>query len=112
MNAGNLDTTVSLQQPSEVVGGLGDRHEAESFTELATRRAEVKHLRGSELEKAQALNQEIQTKITVRYDSKTSLIKSDCRIVFGEDSFDVMYALPIPGGARSERIEFYCRKNG
>jgi len=99
-------------EPSEALSALGDRGESETFTELATRSAEVKHLRGSELDKAQSLVPEVQTKITVRHDSKTKLIKADWRVHHGSDVFHVMHVLPVPGGARPHRIELYCRLNG
>lgn len=112
MNPGRLDTKVSIMQPSESIGALGDRGEAGSFTELVTRSAEVKHLRGAELDKAQSLVPEVQTKITVRHDSQTKLIKADWRVHYGADVFHIMHVLPVPGGARPTRLELYCRLNG
>lgn len=112
MNPGRLDTKVSIQQPSETLGGLGDRHEGENFAEFEPRKAEVKHLRGTELDKAKALNEEIQTKITVRHDSKTKQIKPDWRVHHGSDVYHIMYVIPVPGGARPTRMELYCRRNG
>ena len=112
MNPGRLDTQVSLRQPSQSLSGLRDPHASESFSELTTRKAEVKHLRGSELERAQALNEEVQTRITVRHDSQTSQVRSSWRAHHGSDVYHILYVIPVPGGARSERVELYCRKNG
>ena len=112
MNPGRLDTKVSVMEPSEALNSLGDRGASVTYSELTTRSAEVKHLRGSELDKAKSLNQEIQSKITVRHDSKTRLIKADWRIHHGADVYHILYALPVPGGSRASRIELYCRRNG
>lgn len=113
MNPGRLDTKISILQPSETAtNAVGGRVSAESFKEFTTRKAEVKHLRGQELERAQALNSEIESKITVRYDSKTKLIRSDWRAQHGADVYHITHVIPVPGGSRSTRIELYCRLNG
>ena len=113
MNPGRLNTKISILQPSEtVLSALGARVSSEEFTEFDTRRAEVKHLRGQELERAKALNQQIESKITVRYDSQTRLIKSDWRVKDGDDVYHITHAIPVPGGSRSERVELYCRRHG
>lgn len=111
MNAGRLDKRVSLMQPSAALGASGDPHAAESFTEFVTRRAEVKHLRGTELDRGRALHEEVQTKITVRYDSKTKIVTSDWRIHIGQEVYDILAPIPVPGG-RPEKIEIFCKSHG
>lgn len=111
MNAGRLDTKVSLMQPSIGPGTAGDPHDSASFSEYTTRRAEVKHLRGNELDQARAISEEVQTKITVRHDSKTAIVKADWRVHVGQEVYHITHALPIPGG-RPEKVELYCKRHG
>ena len=109
MNPGRLDTKIDLMQPSQSGTVLNDPHAATEYGRQATRRGELKHLRGNELEQARSMKAEITVKITLRHDTETAQIKANWRLVAANQTFDVLYTVPIPGGDRPKRIECYCK---
>lgn len=109
MNSGQLDTRILITQPTVEPNDIGDA--VEVFSVLGKRWAEVRFLKGRELVDALQKVSEVDTKFVIRYDSIFSQLntKSRITIVKNNEVYDVLEALPIPGG-RPEKIEILAKR--
>lgn len=109
MNPGILDTLVLVESLAVTPGDMGDA--VESWIPVSSPWATMKNLVGRELIEAQQRVAETDTKFTVRYSSTTSNISTKCRIIVPkfETVYDILEALPMPGG-RPDRIEILAKR--
>jgi SPP1 family predicted phage head-tail adaptor len=107
MNPGDLDTKITIQTPTHTPSDLGEQEP--SWATVATEWASKKHLRGQEYEQAQQIASETETKFTIWYSSNTSGITAKDKVVEGSIEYDILAAIPVPGG-RPEKIELYTKR--
>lgn len=104
MRAGALRSRISIQQVSESANTMGEV--TKTWSEFASRRAEVNPLRGREFFQAQQLADEATVRFRIRY---TSGIDSKMRIVYDNRTFDIT-APPIDVENRHREMEIMARE--
>lgn len=96
MNPGDLRHRVVFQSKSVTRNNIGEQ--VVTWVPYATRWARVKPLRGRELFAAQQTHSTVDTKIVLRFDSTTSAITADMRVVWRGENYDVLSAVDQDGG--------------
>lgn len=105
--AGALRHKVRIEQRSSTVSAANGKR-SDVWTELATRRAKVKHLRASEGTPESGEIGKLYTEISIRYDSTVSTITQENRIILLPDGdiFDI--ESPINIGEENRVIVIQC----
>jgi SPP1 family predicted phage head-tail adaptor len=90
--AGALDRRIQIQRATEAPDAAGQN--ILTFADWIPRSANVKHLSGRELQAAQQLVADVDTRFILRYDSETATITADetFRIVYGARVYDVKHS--------------------
>jgi len=108
MRAGKLKHRITIQRATVARSGRGVA--TETWAELITVWAFVRHLQGRELFAAQQEHAEVTIKISIRYRAG---IRASDRVVFGNKILDIKSIIPDPEG---QGIVLYCaegvRDNG
>ncbi len=108
MNAGLLDTRITIQTMASAPNDSGDVVETPST--LATVWASKKFLKGRELIEALAVYDEVECLFTIRYSADVSGTTSKHRILSQGDFFDIVGdPLPVPGG-RPTKLLIYTKR--
>lgn len=89
MRAGALNSRVTLQQQSATQDALGQP--VQTWTDVATVWANIKHVSGVESIKADALTSTVRASIQIRY--KTGLT-AGMRVVNGATTYSIVAVLP------------------
>ena len=108
MNAGRKDKKIAIHALSQVTGSNG--FQTDTWNLLTNEWAEVRNLKGDERLQAEQIAGGTETKFTIRHNSTTEDITNKHRIVIGNNQWDILQALHIPGG-RPTHIELYARRN-
>lgn len=98
---GGLRKRITIQQPSATQNTRGE--EIPSWTTYATVWAQIEPLNGRELLAAQQVQSQVNTKITIRYQSG---VTPDMRIQYGSRYFDIQSIMNIE--ERNRMIEMQC----
>lgn len=101
MRPGQLNTRVVVQQQSTTPDALGQP--VNTWSDLATLWADVRHTSGIEATKADAVASVVRASIRVRYRSD---ITAAMRVVHGSTTYSVIAVLPDVGG--KEYVDLAC----
>jgi len=105
--SGRRDTKAIIKRPVFTTNALGER--SATFEEVSTEWVELRWLRGKEAEQAQQITSEVEAKITCLYHAALESLAPEYQVLIGTDIFDVLEALPIPGG-RPVKVEILAKK--
>jgi SPP1 family predicted phage head-tail adaptor len=108
ISAGQLRKRVTIQQRTSTQGGFGEQ--LKTWTDLATVWAHIESLSGGQLAKAQSVYSETTHKVTVRWQSLFTDIKSvgSYRVLYGTRIFDIGADLNVD--ERNRVVELLCRE--
>ncbi|HYD58966.1 MAG TPA: phage head closure protein [Noviherbaspirillum sp.] len=101
MNAGKLSSLVTIQQ--KAVGQEPDGQPVNTWTDVASVWADIRHLNGIETVKATALTPVVKASIRIRY--RTG-INSGMRVVHGQTVYNITAVLPDV--AKKECVDLAC----
>lgn len=101
MQAGRLDSRIALMQRGNTVDELGQP--VESWSDLATVWASIRHLSGVEAIKADAVTSTVKASIRIRY--RTGL-NAGMRVVHGAQVYSIEAVMPDVGGR--EFVDLVC----
>lgn len=103
LQIGQLRHQISLQSPTNSQNEYGEQ--TQSFDTYATIWAFIEPLSGRELLHAQQISEEIDSRITIRYNSS---VISEHRILFGTRIFEIKTI--INPEERNEYQQLYCKE--
>ena len=109
MRAGPLRHQITLQRRSRAGDTFGDSRGTDTWTDLATVRADVRPLRGREFFEAQQVKSEVTHKVVMRYCSDLADLSPKDRIKFGTRYLDILSVLNM--GERDRVIEVMARED-
>lgn len=101
MRAGDLRRRVLIQSRQATVDGFGQR--STTWTDVATVFAEIQPLSGRELQLAQAINAEVNHKVTIRYRPG---ISAAMRVVYQGRRFNIQAVIDVD--MRHRTLELSC----
>jgi SPP1 family predicted phage head-tail adaptor len=109
MNAGLLDTRLTIQEMVSAPNDSGDVIETPSSQPPVW--ASKKFLKGRELIEAKAIYDEVEVLFTIRYSTEVSGTTSKHQLLSQGDYFDIMGdPLPVPGGRPTKLLIYAKRK--
>lgn len=103
---GKLDQRITIKRPSTERTFTGGHKYA--YSDFKTVWAEIRYLKGRELVEAAQRFAEVEVKFTIRYSGEVSSVTAKDIISHNGVEYDILAALPIPGG-RPEKIEILAR---
>lgn len=107
MNAGRLDSKALIQRRADT--RASDGSVVTAWRDVAMVPAGLKYLSGSKTTESNQRTGEADATITIRYHSSVAAIDSTHRVKIGTLAFEVIEAIPSPGG-RPERIDIRGRR--
>jgi SPP1 family predicted phage head-tail adaptor len=103
MGIGQFRHRIKIQRYTAVQNSLGE--EEKTWVDDCKIWASVEPLKGREFFKAQTINAEVTTKITIRYREG---ISSKMRVVFEGRNFDILSVMKVE--ERKKEIELMCKE--
>lgn len=109
MNAGQLDTRISIQKVTTAVNDSGDP--VESVEPLSTVWSSMKFLKGRELIEAKEIYDEVECLFTIRYSSDVAETSAKHQVTAKGEVFNIIGdPIPVPGG-RPTKLLIYTKRH-
>ncbi len=106
MQAGRLQQKVSFQEISTEDDTAGQLKNL--WTEFAIKRASIEPINGRDFLAASGEHADITTRVRVRYDRDTKLVRPKNRVVSGDDTYEIVTV--INPQSRNRQLVLLCRQ--
>lgn len=109
-NPGQFNTAVSFLRPIDSANQTTMGEIIRSNFDFAfSRFCMVLHMGGEELVEAKKVNAEVSVKIVTWFDDLTSVVDAKWVLQVVTKQYPIKWIKPLPGGAQSQFVEFYCK---
>lgn len=106
MNPGSYDALVVIQSRTIAPNDSGDP--VETWITLHSPWCSMRYLRGRELVDAKQKYGEVDVRFSTHFSPELESVDTTMRIVVNTKYFDILEAVPVPGG-RPDRLEIYAK---